>query len=110
MGGILQKETKRRGVGILLGIAMALVSACNLIAHDSPEHEIEALNKKIAARGATAEVLARRATEWRALGKYEAAAKDLERALLIKSNSIPLILELASVELERGNVCAASGL
>jgi tetratricopeptide (TPR) repeat protein len=81
-----------------------------VIAHDSPEHQIEALNKKIAANGATAELLGRRATEWRALGKYDEASQDLQKALVINSNSIPLILECASVELERGNVCTAGGI
>lgn len=85
----------------------ALVAAVAAIAHDSPEHEIEGLNQKIAANGPTAELLARRATEWRALGKYDEASRDLERALVINSNSIPLLLEYASVELERGNVCNA---
>src|SRR5687768_5816431 len=77
------------------------------LAHDSPEHEIEALSRTIAVKGPTAEMLARRATEWRALGKYDDAANDLRQALMIKSNSIPLLLEYASVELERGNVCNA---
>lgn len=91
-----------------LSIVLALaVGKPALVAHDSPEHEIEALTRKIEASGATAELLARRATEWRALGKYDEAAKDLEKALVINSNSIPLILECASVELERGNVCNA---
>jgi tetratricopeptide (TPR) repeat protein len=85
--------------------AITLFASFSVIAHDSPEHQIEALNKKIAANGATAESLARRATEWRALGKYDEASHDLQKALLINSNSIPLILECASVELERGNVC-----
>jgi tetratricopeptide (TPR) repeat protein len=78
-----------------------------VLAHDSPEHEIEALSRAITAKGATAELLARRATEYRALGRYDDAANDLRQALTIKSNSIPLTLEYASVELERGNVCNA---
>ena len=120
MGWLLQKETKRRKGGparnlqsltrrekpaLRLSVAITLVVARAVIAHDSPEHEIEALNKKITAGGPTAELLARRATEWRALGKYDEASQDLQKAVLIKSNSIPLILEYASVELERGNVC-----
>jgi tetratricopeptide (TPR) repeat protein len=107
---VLQKGANERAVRILLCAAMLLATGFDVIGHDSPEHEIEALTKKIAASGATAELLARRATEWRALGKYDEAAWDLGKALLIKSNSIPLILEYASVELERGNVCAASGV
>ncbi len=113
MGRPLQKETTRTklGAGRNLQIcAIALFASFRVMAHDSPEHEIEALTKKIAASGATAELLARRATEWRALGKYDEASRDLGNALLIKSNSVPLILEFASVELERGNVCAASGV
>jgi tetratricopeptide (TPR) repeat protein len=134
MGGFLQKETKRTkaepvrnpqsfgsqekievcGLEVrdtagwkpaLQICALALFTSFKAFAHDSPEHEIEALNKKIAASGATPELLARRATEWRALGKYDEASRDLQKAVLIKSNSIPLILEYASVELERGNVC-----
>jgi tetratricopeptide (TPR) repeat protein len=86
---------------------LALMPPTALLAHDSPEHEIEALSRSIATKGATAELLARRATEWRALGKYDNAANDLQQAMAIKSNSIPLVLEYASVELERGNVCHA---
>jgi len=103
-GSILQKAALR------LCLTIALAAARTVTAHDSPEHEIEALSKKITANGATAELLARRATEWRALRKYDEASRDLENALLIKSNSIPLMLERASVELERGNVCAATGV
>jgi len=90
---------------IVLALTMGAPAAS--IAHDSPEHEVEALSRKMAVSGATAELLARRATEWRALGKYDEAARDLKRALVIKSNSVPLVLEYASVELERGNVCDA---
>jgi tetratricopeptide (TPR) repeat protein len=105
---ILKKAAKGRATGILLCAGMLLITGFDVIGHDSPEHEIEALDKKIAKIGATAELLARRATEWRALGKYDEAARDLGKALLIKSNSTPLILEYASVELERGNPGAAS--
>jgi tetratricopeptide (TPR) repeat protein len=78
--------------------------------HDSPEHEIEALTRKMEAKGATAELLARRATEWRALRNYKEAAADLERAVRLKSNSVPLVVEYARVEMDRGNVCAAANV
>ena len=55
MGSPLQKETKRtkaKGIGLWLS-AMLLAGSLDLTAHDSPEHEIEALNKKIAASGTT---------------------------------------------------------
>ncbi len=110
MRRLLQKETNMANSRSLQICAIALFASVSVIAHDSPEHEIEALNNKIAATGATAELLARRATEWRALGKYDQASQDLQKALLIKSNSIPLILEYASVEMERGGVCAATGV
>jgi hypothetical protein len=100
----------RREKSALQICAITLFASFSVIAHDSPEHQIEALNKKIAANGVTAELLARRATEWRALGKYDEASQDLQKALVINSNSIPLILECASVELERGNVCTAGGI
>ena len=104
MKGILQKATNKTQAGAIgefrvltpqdtlgaawkpalrLCVTIALLAACTLNAHDSPEHEIEALSKKIAASGAPAELLARRATEWRALGKYDEASQDLQKALLI---------------------------
>jgi len=103
--GLEVRDTADWKSALRLCAAVALMGAYTVVAHDSPEHEIEALSKRIATNGATAELLARRATEWRALGKYDEASQDLQKALLIKSNSIPLVLEYASVELERGNVC-----
>lgn len=104
--GTTTGERRSPRAGVVLGLLMAAMA----LAHESPEHEIEALSLKIEKSGATAELLARRATEWRALGKYENAAKDLERALAINSNSVSVVLEYADVELGRGNARKAQAL
>jgi len=88
----------RRAILFLL-VTLACPGA---FAHDSPEHEIEALTQRMALSGRTADLLARRATEWRALGKLENAAADLRAALTLSTNSTALWCELASVLMLRG--------
>jgi tetratricopeptide (TPR) repeat protein len=82
--------------GQLAGVLILLVQL--IYAHESPEHEIEALTARMAASGKTAELLGRRATEWRALGKWNEASVDLQEALSLNPRSVPLLCELAQVE------------
>jgi tetratricopeptide (TPR) repeat protein len=67
-------------------------------AHDSPEHEIEALTAKMAAKGASAALLARRATEWQSLRKLDHAQADLEHAIKLGPDSVGLRTELARIQ------------
>jgi len=75
-----------------------ILSAQLLSGHESPEHEIEALTSRMAASGKTSELLRRRATEWRALGRLNEASVDLQEAVSINPRSVPLLCELAQVE------------
>jgi tetratricopeptide (TPR) repeat protein len=86
---------------VVLGAVVAIATGAS--AHDSPEHEIEALTAKMAETGKNAELLARRATEWRALGKLREASADLREAVKMDSNSVGLLTELARVETAREN-------
>jgi tetratricopeptide (TPR) repeat protein len=72
--------------------------------HDSPEHEIETLTAKMAAAGKSADLLARRATEWRALGELNKAADDWREAITLEPRAIELHSELARVLIARGDL------
>lgn len=78
-----------------------------LCAHDSPEHEIEALTAKMESEGRSAALLARRASEWRALRKLDRAYEDLAQALALEPGSIALRAEMARVQAGQGNYEAA---
>jgi tetratricopeptide (TPR) repeat protein len=70
-----------------------------LYAHDSPEHEIEALTAKMQTDGTNAALLARRASEWRALQKFDRALADLEQAAALDHASVTLRTEIARVQM-----------
>ncbi|MBI3836860.1 MAG: hypothetical protein HY288_02850 [Planctomycetia bacterium] len=76
-------------------------------AHDSPEHVIEHLTARMARQGRTAELLYRRACEYRALGKLSAAELDLAAALQLKVDYQTARLELSRVQLAEGKTAAA---
>ena len=73
-----------------------------LVAHDSPEHVIEILTARIKTVGERPELLWRRATEHRALADYSAAAKDLKRALKLRRDYVPALVDLSRVQLMQG--------
>ena len=84
----------------LLALALCLPSVAP--AHDSPEHVIEALTARIDSVGKRPDLLWRRATEHRALGQLDAAARDLRDALAAKPDHIPALQDLARIELAQG--------
>jgi tetratricopeptide (TPR) repeat protein len=87
------------GAARLTLVAGVLILSARLVrGHDSPEHEIKALTIQMAASGKTAELLRRRATEWRALSKWGEASADLQEAVSISPGSASLLCELAQVE------------
>jgi tetratricopeptide (TPR) repeat protein len=77
-------------------------------AHDSPEHEIAAINATLVSAGKSAELLARRAMEWKALGNLENASADLKAAISLDKHSAALLAEFARVEAARHHYAAAS--
>src|SRR5437867_2823904 len=78
------------------------------VAHDSPEHEIAAINAMLVNAGKSAELLARRAVEWRALGNLASASADLEAAISLDKHSAVLLAEFARVEAARHRYAVAS--
>jgi len=96
----------RNAWGVALFSAL-LSSAQVTCAHDSPEHEIEALTEKMRANGASATLLARRASEWQSLRKLDHAQADLEHAILLGSDSVGLRTELARIQAAQRHFDAA---
>ena len=85
--------------------ALALLALCApriAGAHDSPEHVVEALTARIAREGKTAPLLYRRAVEYRALGKLDRAAGDLQEARKADPAYVPAHRELCLVRLAEG--------
>src|SRR5205809_4273026 len=80
-------------VGFLLGGA-----AFSLRAHESPEHEVEALTLRMTRIGKTASLLSRRAAEYRALGELDKAAADLTEAIALDPKAAATYGELSKVQ------------
>jgi tetratricopeptide (TPR) repeat protein len=72
------------------------------IAHDGPEHVIEALTARMAREGTSASLLYRRAVEYRALGRLDRAAEDLAAAVRNAPSYVPAQRELCLVRLAQG--------
>jgi tetratricopeptide (TPR) repeat protein len=86
------------------GLAVILLSStCVALAHDGPEHAIEAIDAEIARSGPSAELLFRRACEFRALRKYDRAELDLNAALKIDGEFTAAQFELARILVGRGD-------
>lgn len=85
--------------GVLAGwLALGLPA----FAHEGPEHEIEELTERIKKEGESDDLLLQRAIEYTVLGKNAEAAKDLERALSLNANSIPVQRELSRAYMALG--------
>src|SRR4051794_16083488 len=52
-----------------------------LLAHDSPEHQVELLTSIMASQGKSESLLVKRAIEYRVLGQLDKAVQDLQQAL-----------------------------
>jgi len=79
----------------LLALLLSGCTVFQLAAHEGPEHEIEALTEKMKTSGESAELLADRAIEYRLLGKLPEAIKDLERAVVLDTQSMAIQRALA---------------
>ena len=80
-------------------LTIILVLSQNVIAHDGPEELITTLNTAILRNGPTAELLFRRATEFRAMRDYKHAAADLGYAIRLDGSMEIARLELARLQL-----------
>src|SRR5258708_952836 len=76
-------------------------------AHDSPEHVVELLTAQLERRPNSTELLLRRATEYRALGKLREAANDLQLTLEKDPGLTAARAELSRVLLAQGKSDAA---
>src|SRR5882762_2685471 len=89
-------------------LVLALMNRLPLRAHDSPEHEIEALTSRMSKVGKSASLLMRRATEFKALGELDKAAKDLTEAISLEPKSPAAYAELGRVQFAQGKLAEAS--
>lgn len=89
-------------VEILALAVLLLALPCPAVAHDSPEHVIELLTARMETIGERPDLLWRRATEHRALGNLNAAATDLQRALKMRRDYQPALIDLSRVRLAQG--------
>lgn len=71
-------------------------------AHHSPDEVAGALTTEMERHGVTAERLWQRATEYRVLGRHEAAARDLTNALARQPDFLPASADLARAQLALG--------
>lgn len=87
-----------------LVLCLLTVARFSALAHDGPEHEIDELSALIAARGESADLLARRAVEYGVLGRDVEAEADLSRAVRLDPEAMPPRRELARVQARLGRV------
>jgi len=80
-------------------LTIILVLSQNVIAHDGPEEVLTTLNTAILRNGPTADLLFRRATEFRAMRDYKHAAADLGYAVRLDCSMEIARLELARLQL-----------
>ena len=86
-----------------LALAFLLLALpCPVVAHDSPEHVIDLLSARMETIGERPDLLWRRATEHRALGNLNAAAADLQRAVKLRKDYQPALIDLSRVRLAQG--------
>ena len=93
-------DKQRRPTTSLAAIlTIILVLSQNVIAHDGPEEVLTTLNTAILRNGPTADLLFRRATEFRAMRDYKHAAADLGYAVRLDATMEIARLELARLQL-----------
>jgi tetratricopeptide (TPR) repeat protein len=92
---------KQRLVTLLFALATVLPPIA--AGHDSPEHVVEMLTARMKVVGERADLLSRRATEYRALGNLSAAARDLHRAIKLQPDDLSALTDLSRVQLAQGH-------
>lgn len=89
---------------------LCLLAAClplRTSAHDSPEHVVEWLTARMSEQGKSADLLWRRAAEYRELGVLESAASDLREAVALKPDFLVARADLGRVQLRQGKAALA---
>lgn len=85
--------------GAVLIAALFSVWCC---AHEGPEHEIEELTEQMKVQGETADLLLQRAIEYKVLGEFAKAARDLERAIELEDDLVTAQRELSQAYFSLG--------
>jgi tetratricopeptide (TPR) repeat protein len=76
--------------------------AGDLLAHDSPEHQVELLSSIMASQGKSSSLLLKRAAEYRALGQVDKAILDVKDALSLNPSTDFAWKELSRLYLSQG--------
>ena len=103
-------KPRRPTMSLTAILAIMLVLPGTAFAHDGPEEVLSSLNSAILKNGPTADLLLRRACEFRAMRDYTHAAADLRYALRLDSSLEIARLELARLQWQLLKSAAASGL
>ena len=93
---------KFRLIATLSFCLASLVSVPSLLAHDSPEHQVELLTSIMASQGKSASLLLKRAIEYRVLGQLDKAVADLLESIQLKSTDAYAWKELCRLYLAQG--------
>jgi len=89
---------------LVIALLCSPISTLPALAHEGPEHEIEELTEEIKKLGESPGLLVERAIEYRVLGKYTEASRDLERAARLDPNSTHAYREWSQVLFLSGKV------
>jgi tetratricopeptide (TPR) repeat protein len=82
----------RKMLRVVLALSVAPAAATG---HDSPEHAVERLTAALESQAPSAQLLAARADELRALGRLAEAIADYEAALVVEPDNVHAALGLA---------------
>lgn len=82
--------------------ALLWSGAGSLLAHDSPEHQVQLLSAIMESQGKSSSLLIKRATEYRVLGQVEKAIADLKEALQLNPAADTAWKELCRLYLGQG--------
>jgi tetratricopeptide (TPR) repeat protein len=87
---------------ICLYAALLWSGAGSLLAHDSPEHQVQLLTSIMDSQGKSSSLLLKRASEYRVLGQVEKAISDIQEALALNPRADGAWQELCRLYLAQG--------
>ncbi len=100
----------RCGLSLVYACVTCLCTATIATAHEGPEHVIDSLTREMRLHGTNAELLYRRAIEYRSLGNRSRFERDLDAAVHCDADFFPARLELAKCKLQQHNMVEARQL
>lgn len=87
---------------ICLLAALLWSGSVGLLAHDSPEHQVQLLTSIMDSQGKSSSLLLRRASEYRVLGQVEKAIADVKEALALNPQADSAWKELCRLYMSQG--------